>query len=210
MIRRYGTGSAAACLRAVREARRGGATLVFMHQDDNVYVPLAGKLLGHAVTAFERKQDLLAVRLTCYPILDSTVSSAQGNRTFLEQRGDEIRFDVVTLRAERFEDFTLWWSPFGPDSNRGTFWPIIMWQVVYRAEFLEQLLSAPEVGHCRHLSGIEAWYRDRINYTTYCKKIRGSFGFINMQFAGFEMHQADTVREGLWQEILVRPNVEVR
>jgi hypothetical protein len=75
----------------------------------------------------------------------------------------------------------------------------MLWNAVYRIGFLESLLSQDAVVGLASLGEVEAWYKTR--WKTVWSRLPGSFGFINMQFAGLERE-----RNHNWQALLSLPN----
>jgi len=207
LTRRYARGSTSAFLEGVRLAKIKGHKYVLMHLDDNVYLPIARSLVSHAITAMDDDPGLGAVKLTCFPMVGSFASPEKGNETLLQRSGDIITFSETTLRRKPYPDFTLWWSPFDVVANSGTLWPITFWTVIYSIDFLEALLAHPPLKQRNLLTYAESYYRDKTQYAEFLKRHGNlKFGFINMQFAGYEMHQ----NEGHWHTLMSQPNVEVR
>jgi len=178
---------------------------VFMHMDDNCYLPVAGPLVQQAVRAMDDDESLGVVRMTCYPMVGSFCNPELGNKTLLTIRDESVSFEQIKLTPRRYEDFTLWSSPYQPESNDGTFHPLTLWSVIYRIDFLEKLLSHPDLRQCLHLTHAESYYRKPEHYREFMSWYQGKFGFINMQYVGYETHQ----NEGRWQEIVNRPNTPV-
>jgi hypothetical protein len=86
------------------------------------------------------------------------------------------------------------------------FWVIAMWLAVYRADFLEKLLTlTPQVASLRGLNQVEVYYKDRLNWQRALSQFSGKIGFINLQFGGLEMH-----RNQNWRDLIQLPNVAVR
>ena len=67
LIIRRGKGSAPATLIGVREARKIGADLIFLHLDDNIYLPLLSELLQSSQKVFSADKEMMQIRLTGYP-----------------------------------------------------------------------------------------------------------------------------------------------
>lgn len=200
-IQRRRRGSASALLDAVREARKQGAELAFIHLDDNVYVPELGPLLEHASDAFQRDAELVEVHLSGYPILSKDCTPERGNCTIIDVDDDVVFFDRVRLQPTRYDGYTLWWSYFHEDMADGEYWPIVMWQAVYRAEFLEGLLTRDPAPNLRSLGAVEVYYKADWRVAS----LAGKLGYINMQFAGLEMQ-----RNHNWRELIGYTNVAVR
>jgi len=205
LVRRWGRGSRGALLRAVREARARGAEIVFIHLDDNVYIPRLRVLLEHTCDAFARVPELAEVRLSGYPILCGDCDAKRGNRTLLRISSDEVAFDRVRLRPDRQEVYTLWWSTLEDEMVEGKYWPFALWSSAYRADFLERLLDAPEVRGMRAMGEVELFYKDGANWRRALQAFGGRIGYINMQFCGIEMQ-----RNRNWRELTALPNTEVR
>lgn len=200
LIRRYQRSSVTATLEALRTARKAGHQQVFLHLDDNVYIPVLGDLLRYAEDAFARHPDLQLVRLTGVPILSGRCTPEQGNRTQLQIGDDEIRYESVTWTPQRHEAYTLWKAPFNARSMDGDYWALPLWSAVYRTELLETVLTlTEEIRRQRFLGAIELYWRN--HWQEVHSYVQGSFGHINMQFAGLEMQ-----RNKNWQELLRYPN----
>lgn len=207
LVRRPEQRSNTSALRqAVREAREQGAELVFIHLDDNVYVPEFGALLKHARHAFERDEELMEVIFTGYPILHRKYSTPQlGNRSCIAVGKNRVSFGSLHLSPTRYRDYTLWWSRFHENMVDGAFWTIFMWQALYRAGFLEKVLAFEGVRGRRSLGRVEQYYKTKVNWRHALLYFFGKLGYINMQFGGLEMHRNKT-----WKKLICFPNVAVR
>jgi hypothetical protein len=205
LIRQHGRSSVSATLRATQEAIRTGHDLVFLHLDDMVYIPQASQLMTHAINAFQHMPDLQMVRLTGIPILSSQCTTKLGNHTQLTISENQVQFEHLILQPQRFADYTLWWSEFHPDLMQGTYYAIPMWFTVFRASFLEKLLTLNDtVANLRGLGLVELYYKDMANWRDALKHIEGKLGYINMQFGGLEMQ-----RNTNWQTLISLPNQPV-
>ncbi|MDQ7025246.1 MAG: SGNH/GDSL hydrolase family protein [Anaerolineae bacterium] len=206
LIRQHGRSSVTATLRATHEARRTGYELVFIHLDDMVYIPQARDLMAHAVDAFCRVPDLQMVRLTGIPILSHACTPELGNRTELTIAENSIQFENLTLQAQRFDDYTLWWSSFHADLMQGRYYAIPMWFTLFRASFLEKLLTLNDtVANLQGLGQVELYYKDMDNWREALQHIDGKLGYINMQFGGLEMQRNEN-----WQTLIHLPNEAIR
>jgi hypothetical protein len=205
LIRQFGRSSRAATLRAVQVARQQGCDLVFLHLDDNVYLPYMDTLLRHTIHAFQQDAELSCVHLTGYPILSKACTPEQGNLTGIRVEQDRVTFDSVSLQPTRYEDYTLWWSYLHPDMVDGGYWPFTMWFIVYRADLLEQLLTFDKVTHIRGLNEVELYYKDKTNWQQALAHFSGKVGYVNMQFGGLEMQ-----RNKNWDDLIYLPNQAVR
>jgi hypothetical protein len=206
LLRQWGRSSSAATLRALREARRSGCELVFLHLDDNVYQAPFAALLGHAIDACRRDAALLAVRLTGHPILSGACTPELGNRTLLRVERDAVSFDGICLRPERRPDYTLWWSSYHAGMMDGAYWAIPLWFTVYRCDALEKLLTLNErVARLRTLAQVELYYKDAENWRLSARELPGKLAYVNMQFGGLEMEHNRN-----WRELLALPNEAVR
>lgn len=204
LIRRYGRDNMSATLKAIREARRMGHDLVFLHLDDNCYLPILQNILDCAVHAFEHHPELVMIRTTGIPILSRYCSPELGNRTFLQIEADTIRYAGLTLYPARYDDYTLWRTAYDAHSMDGDYYAIPMWSAVYRIDFLERLLTLnTRISAHRTLGAVELYYRN--NWANIYSQLQGDFGYINMQFAGLE-----TQRNSNWQTLLHYPNDPVR
>ena len=207
-IRRTGRPSAASALRqAVHEAREQGAELLFIHLDDAAYVSELGTLLEYARHAFEHDEELMEVPFTGYPILHRKHSTPQlGNCSCVNISEDQVSFGNLHLSPTRYKDYTLWWSHFHARMVDEAFWAVLMWQVLYRAEFLETILLFESARGRRTLGQVELYYyKNRDNWRRLLESFPGKLGYINMQFGGLEMHRNRT-----WREMMRFPNVAVR
>lgn len=189
-------GSAAAMLLAVELALAEGKSFGFIHLDDHVYCDNFGELLCHGLKAMECQPNLLWTRFSGYPVIyDNRIPTMLNNN-------DKIVFDGVELSPSRNSDYTLWSSPLTAEANNGGYWPIAMWFCIFRLSFLKTLLEWAVANNARHLAHVESYYKNGggfqrvLNTFTDC-----SFGYINMQYGGIEMH-----RNRNWKELLCMPN----
>ncbi len=198
-------GNTSALLKAVKESRKLGADLCFVHMDDNIYVPEFGPLLRYAQDAFSNDRELQEVLFVGYPILIKRHSKPLlGNRTGLTIEENQVSFDTIQLHPTRCTDYTLWWSYFHDRMVDGRFWAVVMWMALYRAEFLESVLTLAPTG--RTLGQVESYYRNRSNWERLSHRFPGKLGYINMQFGGLEMHHHSQE----WCEMIRFPNTPVR
>lgn len=204
LLRGYGRSNVPAMLRAISAAKRSKQDLLFIHLDDNVYIPLLQDLFIHAIDAFERNPDLMEIRVTGYPILSRACTPELGNLTQLYIEGDRITFDRVCLQPTRYENYTLWWSEYQADMVEGNYWPIALWSTIYRTEFLERLLTFDSVAAMKRLGDVEKFYKNSKNWRKALSILSGKLGYINMQFGGLEMH-----RNKNWQDLVQLPNQPV-
>lgn len=202
LLRGSGGDSISATLRGVREVKKRGADLVFLHLDDNIYVPQMGNLLKYARDAFQREEALQHLHLAGGPMLSDDCSPAEGNRSLIEIRngGDEVVFDDIVFRPDRTDEYTLWSSPFDESMHSERFWPIVGWSSVFRVEFLEWLLTRDGVSNLPNLGQWEVYYRQAEHWDEVIK-FGGRLGYINMQFGGLEMHHNRN-----WRELIEYPN----
>jgi hypothetical protein len=201
---KYAQGNRLATLQAVQEAKKIGADLIFIHLDDNVYTPELRQLLSCAVDAFSRDRELLKIEFVGYPLLWQGCSPEKGNLSNLTIEEDRVKFENVTLTPTRFENYTLWWSYFHSNMN-GDFWPITLWSTIYRADFLEKILSNPESTKQKHLVNVELYYRINDNWRELIQDFPGKVGYINMQFIGIEKQNNKN-----WEFLITYPNSSVR
>jgi len=204
--RRWVLGSASALLAAVRKARGLGAELCFIHLDDQVYIHIFRWLFQCACDAFKCNKDLQAVHFSGYPILIKRHSKPDlGNRTGLTISEDSVSFDTISLSPTRYPTYTLWSSQYHDQMTDGRLWPVMMWMTLYRAGFLQRLLSQALTQDLRSLSQVETYYRNRANWQSLINDHPGKLAYINMQFGGLDMH-----RHQNWQEMTAYPNIAVR
>jgi hypothetical protein len=207
LVRQWGNSSTQATRRAVRIAEEQGADLVFLHLDDNVYIPIFRELFEKAIDAFRRRPTLKMVRLTGVPILSDACTVDDGNRTELDIGDDVVRFENLELRPQRYDDYTLWTSPFHEALVQGRYYPIPMWFTLFRASFLRHLFElCDEAGaQVNALADVETFFKDEDHWENVVDELNGEIGYINMQFGGLEMHWNTN-----WKELVERPNVPVR
>jgi hypothetical protein len=198
LIQGGGGNSIDAVRRALGEVRALGSGYVFIHLDDNAYVPILASLLRHCIAAMDALPDLDLVRLSAYPIISGRNDRVRGNMALCERVEDTVRFDSVILRPVRLEGFTVWKAAWDASTADGHFWPIMLWNAVYRVGFLEDILARAAAQRLRNLGEVEAWYKSNWRQI---QPVQGSFGFINMQFAGLERE-----RNANWQELVSLPN----
>lgn len=198
-LRVGGSNNLTAVRKALARARERGCSYVFIHLDDNAYAGTLGRLVTASIAAMDALPDLNLVRLSAYPILTGECDGERGNMSLCERVGDTVRFDGVTLRPERQNGFTVWKAPWEASTADGRFWPIMLWNAVYRIGFLEQLLSDVAIVGLPGLGAVEAWYKT--GWKAAWPRLGGSFGFINMQFAGLERE-----RNLNWRELVALPN----
>ncbi|MCS3685476.1 hypothetical protein [Salinibacter ruber] len=207
LIRQWAGNNTEALLRAVKIADKRGSDLVFIHLDDNVYIQKFGDLLENAIDAFQRRPSLKLVRFTDTPVLSSDCTEELGNRTQIQVDEDTVRFEEITFSPQRYEDYTLWTSPFHADIVGGQYHPIPMWFSLYRTSFLRTLLETfrREREYVAALTWVEKFYKDKKNWRKISSNIEGEFGYINMQFGGLEMQWNEN-----WEELVSLPNEPVR
>jgi|GEM_PF-1724623 len=195
-----GRGSASAMLKAVNVAISQGKSYGFIHLDDHVYRPDFGELLAKGVAAMDEHTDLQWTRFSGYPVIFN-------NRKPLQPSAEDlITFDGVTLRPHRSSKYTLWSSPLTSEANAGNYWQVVMWFCVYRLGFLKQLLEWAVKGNSRHLAHVETFYRKQANFQKILDRFpKSSFGYINMQYGGIEMHRNEN-----WRELLALDNPAIR
>lgn len=205
LIHRLGKGSVSATLRAVKEAKKRSASLVFIHLDDNVYISKLKEIFQHSCDAFIQDPGLMEIRATGYPILSRACTPELGNCSQIQISEDEICFDQVRLHPVRRKDYTLWQTLYHADIMDGQYWALPMWSTIYRVEFLEKLLTFDVVPTMKRLGEVELYYKNKDNWQTALQHFSGKLGYINMQFGGLEMH-----RNKNWQELISLPNTAVR
>lgn len=195
-----GSGSAAALLAATDAALERGKTFGFIHLDDHVYCEPFGELITAGLEAMSVDDDLLWTRFSGYPIM------YEGRSAILPDEYDRVAFDRVVLEPRRTERFTLWRAPLADTVNEGRYWPIALWFCVFRLEFLRLLLVWGLEQNARHLAHVEAFYKEQNGFSRVTRAFpQGAFGYINMQYGGFEMH-----RNPLWRQLISGDNRAVR
>ena len=119
---------------------------------------------------------------------------------------DRIVFDHVVLTPLRRSGFTLWQSPLSAKVNEGSYWPIAMWFCIFKLDFLKNLLRWALATDVKHLGHVEAFYKEKGGFRRVVDEYpQGLFGYINMQFGGFEMH-----RNSNWRELISGCNRAIR
>ena len=191
-----GKGSAAALLLAVDIALSKGKTFGFIHLDDHVYCEPFGKLITSGLNAMEQDANLLWTRYSGYPIMHD------GRVPLKIDNTDHIAFDHVKLSPLRKNDYTLWRSPIISDVNEGNYWPVALWFCIYRLPVLKKILEWAIAVEKKHLGHTENFFKNENGFVKLANEYpKGSFGYINMQFGGFEMH-----RNKNWKELLKMEN----
>ena len=201
--RRFGKGSVNALRSCIEIAEKQGAKYVFIHLDDHIYLPIFQSLIKNAISALDHEQDLNFVGFSGYPLINKNSSPDLGNKSFLTIKENKINFDNIQLQKKKIENFTLWYSELNNASYSENFWPITLWMNIYRIEFLKELLSRKDIKKIKYLGKAELWYQK--NWEIIKEDIHGNFGFINMQFGGFEMH-----RNKNWKTLIQYPNNPVQ
>lgn len=195
-----GQGSARAMLEAVNVAISQGKTYGFIHLDDQVYADGFGELLGLGLQALEDHTGLLWTRFSGYPVIFDK------KQFITADTNDQVIFADVRLSPMRKPQYTLWMSPLNEEANKGTYWPIAMWFCIYRLSFLKTLLEWALETNTKHLAHVELFYKSKGGYKKLMEAYpEGSFGYINMQYGGIEMH-----RNLNWRTLLSLPNEPVR
>ena len=195
-----GKGSAAALLLAVEIALSKGKTYGFIHLDDHVYCEPFGKLITTGLDAMERNINLLWTRFSGYPLIHD------GRVPISFDDTNQITFDSVKLSPIRYTDYTLWESQIIPCVNDGKYWPVALWFCIYRLTVLKKVLEFAIAADKKHLGHVEEFFKKEKGFDKLINEYpKGSFGYINMQFGGFEMH-----RNNNWQELIKMDNREIR
>ena len=195
-----GRGSAAALLSAVKLATAAGKTYGFIHLDDHVYGESFKDLLVCGLRAMEERPDLLWTRFSGYPVM------YEGKSLLAPNEDDHVVFDGVRLSPLRFDGFTVWSSKLTAEVNTGRYWPIAMWFCIYRLSVLEMLLEWAVAQGTKHLAHVELYFKNGVGFQRLIEAHPdGSFGYINMQFGGIEMH-----RNKNWEALLSMPNDPIR
>ena len=195
-----GSGSATALLLAVKVALAEGKTYGFIHLDDHVYGDRFRDILTSGLRAMEERPNLLWTRFSGYPVM------YEGKVPLVPNGNNQIAFDGVTLSPWRHDDCTVWSSPLTRAVNSGRYWPIAMWFCIYRLSVLEMLLEWAVAEGTKHLAHVELYFKNGVGFQRLLDTIpHGSFGYINMQFGGIEMH-----RNKNWEMLLSMPNDPTR
>lgn len=195
-----GQGSASAMLKAVNVALSRGKTYGFIHLDDQVYAEDFGQLLSYGLQAMEDQPNLLWTRFSGYPVIFDK------KLTITPDVNGQVVFDHVRLYAIRKPEYTLWASPLNDEVNQGNYWPIAMWFSIYRLPFLKTLLEWAINTNTKHLAHVELFYKSGGGFRMLMDAYpQGTFGYINMQYGGIEMH-----RNLNWRTLLSMSNEPVR
>lgn len=193
-------GSASALLVAAKFALDAGSVYGFIHLDDHVYCRDFGRLLTSGMDAMERESSLQWIRFSGYPIVCN--NKADINISPM----DTIEFDRIVLKPIRSDNFTAWVSPLVEEVNNGDYWPIALWFCIYRLDFLIEILEYSVSHGARHLANAEVVLKSAGGFKWVVDRFpNSSFGYINMQFGGIEMHQNKN-----WRELLNLSNREIR
>lgn len=194
-----GKGSASALLVAVNAAIAAGKSFGFIHLDDHVYCDPFAELIAAGLQAMQGDENLIWTRFSGYPIMYDA-------RTSFAPQEDRIIFDKVALSPLRTPGYTLWHAPITAEANEGRYWPVALWFCIFRLEALRELLQWPLEKGVKHLAHVEEYYKEGKGYQRLmARHPLGRFGYINMQFGGFEMH-----RNPNWQELISGENEAVR
>lgn len=202
--RRYGRGSRSALLEATAMAERAGYEQVFIHLDDNVYLPVLSELLRSAADAMAKQNSVKIVKFVGYPLLTHATELQLGNRTFIEVRHGTVCFDEFMCEPVREERYTLWHMPLSVTMCRSSFWPIGLWSAVYDTSFLKTVLTHGPAESCLHLAEVEMVYRDPAVWEAFLNQHTADVGFINMQFCGFETEHNEN-----WPLLIQSPNQRI-
>ena len=194
-----------ALLMAARMARNDGIKLIFIHLDDQFYIPYCQRLMTWAIDAMTKENDLKIVPLSGFPLLNSDCTKESGNRTHLSI-GNKVSFEHVSLNPIRYDEYTLWISPLEKEMILRRFWPLILWFTFYDIDFLTDALVRfqTQTPASNTLGKAELFYKEPKNWNLLTKQ-GGKIGYINMQFGGFEMQ-----RNKNFMELLNLPNESVR
>lgn len=184
IVKREGRGSASALLYAVDRAIGHGFKYGYIHLDDHTYHPCLQTLMLHSIAEFTEQPSLAWLRFSGYPL----ISSAGREFKLLD---DRVVCDNVVLEPQRRGKYTCWSAHIAKPITEGRYWPIAMWHTLYRLEILRTLLvRSTEHANSLHLAHVEEYFKSdpgaqwlAAEYNNMC------FGYINMQFAGFEMHR---------------------
>jgi hypothetical protein len=183
VVKRSGHGSASALLFAVERAIENGFDLGYIHLDDHIYNKYLPILIGYAQDEFAKSPDLAWLRFSGYPII------SPGGRDY-KRVDNTIIFDEVVLQQRRRNNYTCWHTPIDERAAGGRYWPVAMWHSLYNLNVLRAMLrKAVESKNCLYLANVEEYFKSGTGMRWFMENFRGmSFGYINMQFAGFEMH----------------------
>ena len=194
LINRIRDGSASALLDGVLYARKLKAKYVFINLDDHIYIPQIADLVKHSIDAFSCNNSLLMVRFSGYPLI-------YNDKIPIVCREDKIKFDSISLIPTRKHDYTLWAATFSQNSIDNNYWPIALWFCIYQVDFLEKILTFCDINKYKSLGLVESFYKKPANWKRLLDEVSGQFGYINMQFGGFEMH-----RNKNWKNMINEPN----
>ncbi|MGV8059927.1 MAG: hypothetical protein AB2L12_18190 [Smithellaceae bacterium] len=194
-IKGSGQGSATALLRCVEMAIAKGKYYGFIHLDDHIYCDPFSALLNAGFMAMEDNENLLWTRFSGYPLI-------YNKKSMLIKRNDKVIFDKVSLSPLRTPLYTLWQSPINNAVNYGRYWPIAMWFCIFRLEFLKTILKWAIGNKAMNLGNVEAFFKEKGGFDLVVNSFSEFFfGYINMQFGGFEMH-----RNTNWQQLISAEN----
>jgi hypothetical protein len=189
VVKRSGRGSASALLLAVERAIEKGFDLGYIHLDDHIYNKHLPILMGHAEGEFAQSPDLAWLRFSGYPII------SPGGRDY-KRVEKEVHFDDVVLQPRHRNNYTCWSTVIDERAAGGSYWPVAMWHSLYKLDVLKAILKeAIKSENCLHLANVEEHFKSGTGMRWLMDNFgEMSFGYINMQFAGFEMHRNPNYR----------------
>lgn len=198
-IEGLGKGSASALLVAVEAAIAAGKSFGFIHLDDHVYCTPFAELMQAGLEAMSGDEELIWTRFSGYPIM-------YDGRTPFTPKEDRVAFDKVVLSPLRNPGYTLWQAPITSEANEGRYWPIALWFCIFRLEALRDFLQWALEKNVKHMAHVEEYFKEGEGFQRVMARYPfGKFGYVNMQFGGFEMH-----RNPNWQALISGDNEAVR
>lgn len=190
-------GSAHALYNGIKHAISKGYKYAYIHLDDHIYNDKLNKLIYYSHQKMETDNNIKWFRYSGYPIIYDKF-------TKIKSIDNKIKFDSIELNKNEINsDITAWLSNINPENINGDYWPIALWHMLYRLDFLYDIFNyALFKSKLKHLAHVELFYKDLVNYRYIVEKNPDAkFGYINMEYAGFEFH-----RNSNWADLMVMCN----
>jgi hypothetical protein len=164
----------------------------FLNLDDHIFIKEFHFLSTCAIDSLNSNNDLVYVRLSGYPLIGQTSSK-------MVKSNINVCFDNINLLKKEFANYNLWYSYFDVDVFKDSkYWFIPLWFCYYKVDFLISLFNKIDDLDVKHLGQAEDFIKNNASISLrFINKF--SFGFINMQFGGFEMHRNRDYKKYLMQ-----------
>ena len=203
-------GSASAMYEAVCNAIEAGFQFAFIHLDDQTYNDKFSSLLNNAANAMSIDKKIGWIRFSGYPLIHN------GDKSFI-CKNDKVYIDEVEFLPKRNIDHTLWLSTLESTIkiNPDDYWCVALWHSLFRLDILKailerglswrggkEIIKRKLLNRSIHLCHIELTYKSTIGLNSLIKQYPGTkYGYINMQFGGFEIHRNEN-----WEELMSKNN----